>query len=116
VRLRSLRRPGDFRELGETADAQPDHRERLGFEAMPARSKLALDLIEHLVGVLDATMKAAPIREPCRFRVIYGWDDGGWNAVLAGGLFPARVRSRDPMRTVGTREMNCLEEAIAINE
>ena len=29
---------GGFREWGETADAQPDHRERLGFEAMEVRS------------------------------------------------------------------------------
>ena len=30
---------------------------QLGFETMAARSKLALDLIEHLVGVLDTTMR-----------------------------------------------------------
>jgi len=63
VRLRSIRKSVLATSArGETADAQPDHRERLRFEAMPARSKLALDLIEHLVGVLDTTMRHQPAR------------------------------------------------------
>jgi hypothetical protein len=64
VRRRSIRKSvlATSASGGETADAQPDHRERLGFEAMPARAKLALDVIEHLVGFLDTTMRHQPAR------------------------------------------------------